>query len=274
MSRKRPEKYREKARPLQLADSPATEPQLEKLIEAISRSQENYRELIDHLDLAIFTLSLEGEVRVANRRMAQILGVGFQELIGRHISDFIEMPDVGDGKLAIGELSKKEGWTGTRQFVLKRTEETRHFNCCLQGVSEQGELISVVGWARDVTSGHESGVRFTELLDSLRGAIFFTTVDGRILDANLAMVRMMGYESKEELQAVNFSDMYADRSERERVVAEFQETGSLNGRKLLLRRKDGEPLLCLASGISICDSSGTHPLLAGDAGGHHRATRD
>jgi hypothetical protein len=39
----------------------------EKLVEVISRSQTNYRELIDHLDHAVFTLSLEGEIRVANR---------------------------------------------------------------------------------------------------------------------------------------------------------------------------------------------------------------
>jgi len=40
------------------------------------------------------------------------------------------------------------------------------------------------GWVRDVTSQHESEVRFTELFESLREGIFFTTPDGKLLDAN------------------------------------------------------------------------------------------
>ena len=59
-----------------------TAAQFKKLVEVISRSQLNYRELIDSLDHAVFTVSLDGEIRVANRRLAEILGVCFQDLIG------------------------------------------------------------------------------------------------------------------------------------------------------------------------------------------------
>jgi len=53
---------------------PSNEEQFKKLVDVISRSQHNYRELIDSLDQAVFTLSLEGEIRVANRSFAEILG--------------------------------------------------------------------------------------------------------------------------------------------------------------------------------------------------------
>jgi PAS domain-containing protein len=58
------------------SNAPSSE-QFRKLVEVISRSQHNYRELIDHLDQAVFTLSLKGEVRVANRHFAEILQVSF-----------------------------------------------------------------------------------------------------------------------------------------------------------------------------------------------------
>src|SRR6204780_5879194 len=74
---------------------------LEKLTEAIVRSQHNYRELIDHLDQALFTLSLEGEVRVANLRLSEILGTSFQELIGRSLGDFIESPTLAQAKKSL-----------------------------------------------------------------------------------------------------------------------------------------------------------------------------
>ena len=58
----------------------STGAQFKKLVEVISRSQLNYRELIDSLDHDVFTISLEGEIRVANRRFVEILGVSFRDL--------------------------------------------------------------------------------------------------------------------------------------------------------------------------------------------------
>ena len=73
-----------------------TEAQFKKLVEVISRSQLNYRELIDSLDHAVFTVSLDGEIRVANRRLAEILGVSFQDLIGHRLDEFVIEPSVAE----------------------------------------------------------------------------------------------------------------------------------------------------------------------------------
>ena len=59
------------------ARAPFTGEQFQRLVEVISRSQNNYRELIDSLDQAVFTLSLEGEIRVANRRFAEVFNANF-----------------------------------------------------------------------------------------------------------------------------------------------------------------------------------------------------
>src|ERR1700730_12467642 len=79
-------------RPDEARSDDCTEAQLETLLEAIACSQHNHRDLIDSLDQAVFTLSLEGEVRVANRRLAEILGVSFHELIGHRLSEFLDRP--------------------------------------------------------------------------------------------------------------------------------------------------------------------------------------
>ena len=74
----------------------STEAQFHKLVEVISRSQLNYRELIDSLDHAVFTISLEGEIRVANRRFVEILGVSFQDLIGHRLDEFVAAPTMAE----------------------------------------------------------------------------------------------------------------------------------------------------------------------------------
>ena len=64
-------------RPPQSAHPAGSETKLDKLTETIARSQQGYRDLIDSLDQALFTLSTDGEVRVANLRLAELLGVSF-----------------------------------------------------------------------------------------------------------------------------------------------------------------------------------------------------
>src|ERR1700684_2503489 len=88
------------------ASTTVSDSHVEKLTESIVRSQHNYRELIDHLDQALFTLSLEGEVRVANLRLSEILGTSIQELIGRRLSDFIESPTMADAQRGLPALTR------------------------------------------------------------------------------------------------------------------------------------------------------------------------
>jgi PAS domain S-box-containing protein len=239
------------------------EPSIERLAELISRSQRGYRELIDHLDQALFTLSSQGEIRVANLRLSQILGASFQDLIGRKLTDFLASPSATDLKNAFPSLVRLGTWSGTIPVRFKRDYEGRYFSCWLQAVEDEDRSIAVIGWARDVTAQHESEVRFAELFESLREGILFSTPEGRILDANPALVRMLGYESKEELLQHNFTDMYDKPSDRQEIIRRLEESGSAENNDLVLRRKDGKKIHCLSSGFAIRDASGRTVRLQG-----------
>jgi len=236
--------------------SQVSDRQFRDLVDVISRSQQSFRDLIDHLDHAIFTLSLEGEIRVANRRMSEILGASFQELIGRRLEEFVAEPAAEECRRALPGLIKSGTWAGRICIRLKKENTRRYFDCWLQSVAEEGNITSLSGWARDVTSQHESELRFQELFESLREGIFFTTPDGKVLDANPALVRMLGFDTKEELQTRNFRDLYVDPLLRDAIVGELQRKGSVEDREVVLRRKDGRVIHCLGSGFAIRDSFG------------------
>ena len=246
-----------------VASSEASERQFEKLAQAISRSQHNYRELIDSLDQALFTISLQGEIKVANLRMAEIVGASFQELIGRPLGDFMESPTMAETRAALPALIEKGHWAGIVPVIFKKDKEHRYFSCWLQAATERGQVVSVSGWARDVTAQHEAEIRFAELFESLGEGILFVTPEGRLLDANPALVRILGYDTKEELQAVNFRDLYDDPSVRDAIHRELEEKNSIHGREITLRRKDGRKIHCLTSGFAIRDASGRPVRLQG-----------
>ena len=59
---------------------------------------------------------------------------------------------------------------------------------------------SILG--RDVTEQREKEMRFTELFETLQEGVYFSTPEGKLLDANPALVGMLGYIEKGELLAV------------------------------------------------------------------------
>jgi PAS domain S-box-containing protein len=235
---------------------PSTEAQFKKLIEVISRSQLNYRELIDSLDHAIFTISVEGEIRVANRRMAEALGVTFQDLIGHRLDEFVAEPTLADAAHELPTFLAKGHWAGRIPVRLSSNSQLRYYDCWLQAICEDAETPSICGWVRDVTFEHESEIRFTELFESLREGIFFTSPDGKLLDANPALVRMLGYDSKEDLQKVNFRELYVNPLQRDALVRQVVVGGTVQDLEVVYRRKDGSKIHCLASGFAVRDTFG------------------
>jgi two-component system, NtrC family, sensor kinase len=240
----------------QAVAAPYSDGQIQKLVDVISRSQHGYRELIDNLDQAVFTLSIEGEVRVANRYLADLLGVTFQNLIGHNLAEFLDAPTVAEAERYLPLLLEKDSWSGIIPVRLKRDGQSRYFHCWLQPDVEMGQPACVRGWARDVTTQHDSEIRFSELFQSLREGIFFSTPEGRILDANPALVNILGYSSKEELKSVSLRDVYRDPSVRDTLMQDLDRDGSVQNREIVLLRKDGKEACCLASGFAIRNAAG------------------
>ncbi len=245
------------------APSSSSGEHLQSLVDVISRSQQNYRDLVDNLDQAIFTLTLEGEIRVANRRLSEIVGVSFQNLIGHRLDEFVASPTLADAKRVLPQFLTQGFWEGMLPVRFCKDTALRFFKCWLMPVMENGEFTSINGWARDITSQHESEIRFSELFESLREGLFFSSIDGEILDVNPALVRMLGYESKEDLRKRNFREIYLDPAVRASLVQEVLDKGAVQDREIVLRRKDGNRIHCLASGFAIRDASGSVVRLQG-----------
>ncbi|MGH9560089.1 MAG: PAS domain-containing protein, partial [Terracidiphilus sp.] len=180
----------------------------------------------------------------------------------RKLTEFVELPGVAELESALPILLSKGTWSGTISVRLKREKENRYFSCWLQAVEDEGSH-SVIGWARDVTAQHESEIRFAELFESIREGILFSTPEGRILDANPALVHMLAFETKKELLQHNFGDFYDEPETREKFIRLIEEKGSVQNMELVLRRRDGKKIHCLTSGSAIRDASGRAVRLQG-----------
>jgi diguanylate cyclase (GGDEF)-like protein/PAS domain S-box-containing protein len=75
--------------------------------------------------------------------------------------------------------------------------------------------------------------------------IYRTSPDGRFLECNPALVRLLRYESAEELLGTNAASLYFDPAERQRFIARLKTAGQLDESEFRLRRKDGSPVWIL-----------------------------
>ncbi|SNS21752.1 PAS domain S-box-containing protein [Humidesulfovibrio mexicanus] len=89
--------------------------------------------------------------------------------------------------------------------------------------------------------------------------IFQTTLKGRILSANPAMARILGYESPQELMELVGSlgdQVYAFPLARERVLRTLEDKGVLDGMELAMRKKDGSLIWCSIIARATRDETG------------------
>ena len=76
-----------------------SEEQLDQLSQVIMRSQRNFKELIDSFDDPACALSLDGTVRTVNKRISELTGLPYSQLVGQKIFDLIDDVDSRrDGK--------------------------------------------------------------------------------------------------------------------------------------------------------------------------------
>ncbi len=237
------------------AEGPPTEQQMERLLEVVARSQQGYRDLIDSFDDLVFTFGLDGEIRAANRSLSEVFEKPFSEIVGRRLEEFVDEPTRGAVEKALPRFLERRHWQGVVRVRLK-SGGVRYLDCILQAVVKQSEVAGVSCLARDVTQQRESEQRFKELFETLQEGVYFTTPEGKILDANPTLVRMLGYDSKEELLEKNANEFYVDAGTRPAMLKELEQQGTVRNREIVLRRKDGETIVCQDNSSAIRDSSG------------------
>jgi diguanylate cyclase (GGDEF)-like protein/PAS domain S-box-containing protein len=110
---------------------------------------------------------------------------------------------------------------------------------------------------RDERDRAENGLRHSEaryhaLAGNLSYGICRCSLDGQFLEVNQAMVRMLGYTSREELLAVNLaSDLIQDPVKRAQLLGQPDSQGSVDPIEIEWRRKDGTTLKVRLSGQAV-----------------------
>jgi two-component system NtrC family sensor kinase len=254
--RKRVTELKALVRDLQERVSTPSEQQLDQLGQLIARSQRSFKELIDSIDDVAFAISLDGKLRTVNRRMAELLGIPYTEVVGHQLDEFLDEPKREAVEHGLARFLETKRWAGTVQVRPKSNARTLYFDCVVNAIVKGGEVVGVSTLARDVTEEHEKERRFTELFETLQEGVYFSTPEGKILDGNAALVRVLGYESKEELVALDPKGLNSEPNQNPVLGRSADDQGGVRTREIALRRKDGRPGTFLDTSRAVWDASG------------------
>ncbi len=91
--------------------------------------------------------------------------------------------------------------------------------------------------------------RYRSQVQSAVYGLYRSSIHGKFLDVNPALVQMLGYSSPEELYAMDMaSDLYANPEQRQIFVNEFSHSQRIEGVETRWKRKDGKIITVRLSG--------------------------
>lgn len=130
--------------------------------------------------------------------------------------------------------------------------------CSVHRVSETGRVnfyaMDITGRKRAEKALQRSEAEYRSLVEGAKYAIYWVGEDGCLLSVNPAMVKMLGYDSAEEVLRLNTrEDIYRDPSVREHLRTEHAE--GLDGVEVEWKRKDGSPLFVRLNGRAVRNKS-------------------
>ena len=232
------------------------------------------RLLAETIEASVATIDPSGIVTYASSYFEELFRFPVTEFVGKHFSSLMTTKERAIAmmlleKMTTGErfpvatwlLRRADGtatWVETRVTIIRETD---------------GSVTGYITVTRDMSErrlAQQALVRTRANYDALvRRAVYGVyraERNQRMLDANPAMLELLGYETREELLALDLAvDVYADISDHEWLVR-TAENGELDDWvEVTWRRRDGELIDVRLSLRMVEDEDGGPPVFEGIA---------
>ncbi|HBL25493.1 MAG TPA: hypothetical protein DD490_01520, partial [Acidobacteria bacterium] len=201
--------------------------------------------LVDHAADAAFWADAEARFFYVNEAACSSLEYTREELLTLRVPDILRPSDAHLFE-EIAKVARVQG----RPVTFESVQVTRAgrelpvevtFNCLAWGGRE-----FFCAFTRDITERtrvqqalRESEERYRSLFDGVPIGLYRSTPEGRLLDANAALVKILGFPSREALLEVDVNEVYVDPEDRHGWQRELARAGGVHTFESRLRRFDG-----------------------------------
>lgn len=214
--------------------------------EALRESEEKYRTLVESAGEGMLMV-LEGSFMYANQPLTDMIEFTIDDLRNMEVKDIFEKSSDPENDRYIQSLVSGINVPERFETVIKtRSGNTRDVLLSTTQISLGGKagfmavVTDITNKKQEMSELGESEEKFRTMANNLNVGFFRMTVgkNPRFIEVNPALVKLMGYESRDELMALPVTNLYANPDDyRELAPKAFREGLRLEFVKF--RKKDG-----------------------------------
>src|SRR5579862_4634102 len=223
-----------------------------RLYTRMDQANRHWIEIFDAISDFIVAHDHFDRVLRVNRSLADFIGVQPHELIGVEMGALLAMGN--DAPLPVCPFCRSTTGAGADEYVLPVLDRTYLVSTSrVEGANSEG--LQTVHVLKDITDRREAERRYRELFDNIQEGVFFSTPDGRFIEVNDALVRMLGYRNREDLLQADFRAQVCFSAEQyEELAGQMQQYGAVRNHEQTLARQDGTPVHVLINAFAVRDA--------------------
>jgi PAS domain S-box-containing protein len=229
-----------------------------KAAKALEASEAELRALIASMTDVILVFDMHGRYLKIPSTNPKLLYKPAPELIGKTLHEIFPQ-DQADFFIGYIRRALETQQAVNCEYCLSIGGEEIWFSGTVSPMTED----TVIWVARDITNRklaekqlQASEAKYRGLLENVFDGVYQSTPEGKLLTANPAIVRMLGYDSEEELLALNVRDLYMNPEDRDIFARKIEGTGEVRNLELTLKRKDGQRLIVLENARMVQNEIG------------------
>jgi PAS domain S-box-containing protein len=228
--------------------------------EALRESESRLRTVTENAPDTIMQVSRQGTILFVNRLVP---GLTQESVLSTSIYQWV--PE--EQHPVLSQALETVFRTGERQeyesFGPGPNGTTRMYDVRVMPVMIAGQASSAIYNATDITERKQmvdqlkaSEEQYRTLIETVNVGIFMTTLDGKFLQANSAVVKMAGYDDPDEFILLPAQALYANSTDRERVIIELRRQGFIKNLEIASVKKNGAKYWISLSAVFLKDAAG------------------
>ena len=223
------------------------------------------RGLVQYAGDAFVLVDAKGVITFASESIRRVLGHHSDEVVGRSVFDAVFDDDVGEARAVFQTILDQRAGSA---FIALRANHvdgsTRWLEVAGTNLIEDESVRAIVLNLRDLSEQRhaEEALRRSEagyrgLVENAIYGVYRSDPAGHFLTVNPALVRMLGYDSEEELLALDVAtDVYVDPHHRKALIERYHDADRITGVEVEWKRRDGSRILIWLSGNAQRDDRG------------------